>query len=145
MAPTKIIVSSNVGRCDHSYASWIQENYESLEKEYDTNIGQDLVLFIKDNDYHLDNFNTFQELFTFASVEGFGCAEKPTCDCDNTQCNEKKDIALLYHDPEKLDAFKMNTHNRLDRDKKQPFKSDKFKKLKDWRVAMDFKIPKSKT
>ncbi len=134
----------NVGRCDHTYASWIHQNYQTLEEEYDTIDGQDIVLFIKDNDYHKDSFYTFEQLFTFAAVEGFGCAEKPVCDCKSEQCDVKKDIALLFHDPKKLDQFRMNTHNRLERDMKQPFKSKKYKKLKDWKDSMQFVIPKSK-
>ncbi len=150
LAPTKIIVAENVGRCDHSYVSWIQQHYNEIEnKQTDfapSNMNEDdhIVVFIKDNDYHRDDFYSFEELFTFASTEGFGCAEKPVCDCDIEQCNVKKDIALMYHDPAKLDNFRMNTHFRLERDKKQPFKSNEYKKLKDWREAIGIKMPNAK-
>ena len=66
------------------------------------------------------------------SQTGFGCVEKSVCDCDNEQCNDKKDIALMMHSQEELDSFKMDTHNRLKRDKqpKDPFKNNQYKNLK---------------
>ena len=80
------------------------------------------------------------------SQTGFGCVEKSVCDCDNEQCNDKKDIALMMHSQEELDSFKMDTHNRLKRDKqsKDPFKNKQYKNLKSWKEDMGFVIPHSK-
>lgn len=144
IAPTEIITAPNVGRCDHTYATWILNHYKSIQTEKN---GDDIVFFVKDNDYHKDQFYTFDELFTFTTETGFGCLEKPVCDCDNEQCNDKKDIALMMHSREKLDNFKMNTHNRMKRDKqsKDSFKNKEYKTLKSWKEDMGFVMSHSET
>lgn len=140
IGPTKIITLPNVGRCDHTYAHWITEQYQSINKEKG---GEDIVFFLKDNDYHKDTLYTFEELFTFASEVGFGCAEKPVCDCDVDQCKVRQEIALMLHNQTELDSFSMNSHTRMKRDKKRAFKFKKYSKLKDWKEAMELVIPRS--
>ena len=141
IAPTTLEKLPNVGRCDHTYATWIIDQYNSVTMDEN---GNDIVFFLKDNDYHVENYYTFEEVFSSAVEIGFGCLEKPVCDCDNEQCNIKKDIPLMLHDQKKLNTFSMNTHNRLDRDKsKQVFKTKQYRRLKDWKEAMKFVIPHS--
>jgi hypothetical protein len=143
VAPTKVVFAENVGRCDQSYASWIQNHYNAIRKDEEDK--DDIVVFLKDNQYHQDYFRTFDELFTYTTEEGFGCVEKPVCDCDNVQCNDRHDIPLMLHNQTLLDNYSMNSHTRLDRDKKRvdPFKSKEYSILKDWKDAMNFVVPRS--
>lgn len=141
--PIKYVKAPNVGRCDHAYASWIIDNYKYVQdKKGDEN---NIVFFVKDNAYHKDQFHSFQEVFTMASEAGFGCAEKPVCDCDIEQCTVKKDVALMLHKQTELDQFKMNSHNRIKRDKesKDQFKNEKYPNLKAWKDDMGIVVPHS--
>ena len=143
-APTTIQQLPNVGRCDHTYATYILEHYEYIQSS-DQKHQNDIIFFIKDNDYHHDQFYTFSEIFTFTVQTGFGCVEKPVCDCNNDQCNAHKDIPLAFHGQKQLNTFSINTHNRMERDheSKSAFKTKTYKKFKDWKDGMGFHIPRS--
>ena len=76
---TKVIALPNVGRCDHSYAYWIKEHYVSIRQAEESN---DIVFFMKDNNYHQHMYRSFDEIFTTTVELGFGCALSPIwCDC----------------------------------------------------------------
>jgi hypothetical protein len=142
----KIIRLPNVGRCDHSYAHWIKEHYQSIDRKRD---GDDIVFFFKDNNYHRESYRPFDEVFTLTSELGFSCALKPIwCDCPegNFQC--KPNSGLSLHNRTELEAFEMrHRHIRLDRDygNVDKFVSDVYPNLKTWKDSMGLVTVDSKT
>ena len=145
VVPTEIISLPNVGRCDHTYASWILNNYKSIQEKSKED-GEDIIFFVKDNNYHSENFYSFDELFTFTTETGFGCVEKPVCDCDHPHCKERKDIALVFHNQTQLENFQIKSHQRLKRDKevkKYTFANSQYPNFKAWKDDIGFRIPHS--
>ena len=65
LSPTVDVVElPNVGRCDHTYAYWINQHHEIIDKEND---GNDVVMFLKDNNCHRDLFNPIDVMFSHVS------------------------------------------------------------------------------
>ena len=73
-APSDAIIKvlPNVGRCDHTYAYWMNRMQEvTPENKFDT------ILFIKDNDHRSDTWALWSlaDMFRIVSVNGFVCGE----------------------------------------------------------------------
>lgn len=71
-----IIRLPNVGRCDHTYANFISENYDQYEND-----GEDrYLLFLKDNDNSNRNIvsrhRNLAEMLAIANQRGFACHEE---------------------------------------------------------------------
>jgi hypothetical protein len=74
---TRVVTSlPNVGRCDHSYAYFIQ-NMDSLLKDYRNNVN-DQVMFMKDNDNtyrgNFEGMYTLQQMMETTDQKQFACA-----------------------------------------------------------------------
>ena len=130
----------NVGRCDHSYAHYITEQYTSIDREND---GDDIVMFFKDNGRHRNIFIPMDLLLTHASKSGFGCVARVTCRCD--QCNKDSIIPMLQHKRKKLERFARMDYNRVKRDDSNAFVSEQYPSLKSWKDDIGFVIPESET
>lgn len=125
----------NVGRCDHSFAHWIENNVQNTDEETD---GKDLVLFMKDSDRLLPVSRTFEESFTIASTTGFACFRKPF----GNGWSWKKYIPLTLHRKSQLDLFQMSSYNRTGLESGKDFKSS-FRTLGDFRKAMGIIYPEA--
>ena len=142
----KLIRLPNVGRCDHSYAHWIKEHYESINPAKDKS---DFVFFMKDNNYHQNTYRPIEEVFTLTSELGFGCALRPIwCDCPEGYHQCEPNDGLMLHNKTLLEAFEMrHRHVRLDRDNGEAdtFVSDKYPNLSSWKKAMGLVTTSSET
>jgi hypothetical protein len=156
----------NVGRCDHSYANWVRDNYSRIEEEFKTlseeDVNEDLVLFIKDNNYHVDSYVPFPEVFTAAVDSGFGCVMKIGyelfLDCQGENCRARETdtmgislpgdpyteshLPLELHYKGYIDAFNIPKYTRIERDENLLFKSQ-YDTLKEWRDDMGLVFPDS--
>ncbi len=142
----QVIRLPNLGRCDHSYAHWIKEHYRSIDKDRD---GDEVVFFVKDNNYHQNTYRPFSEIFTLTSELGFGCALKPIwCDCPEGfhQCSVND--GLMLHNQTEVNAFEMHhRHVRLDRDggEADTFVSKRYPNLRSWKDSMGLITTNSET
>jgi len=66
----KVISLPNVGRCDHSYAYFI--SHSVLE----SNVDNDVIFFIKDNDYQVKKWRSMKSMLALAYRNGIACATK---------------------------------------------------------------------
>ena len=130
----------NVGRCDHTYAHWIRDNYSRTREELRTSgeedFPQDLVLFIKDNNYHKDTYIPFPHIFTTASDAGFGCIQKIGVP------SRGKHLPLELHSKIFIEQFNISQYSRLHRDKNLVFKSN-FQNLGEWSKTLGLVFPDS--
>ena len=141
LAPTKVVRLENVGRCDHTYAYWINDHYYKFNKEKD---GDDVVLFLKDNKRFRKMFRGIHDIFTHVTETGFACLKKPECDCYKP-CNRGQFEPMMMHQQKYLMSFALDEYSRTERDENSDFLSNKYKSLKSWNDAMGFRIPKSET
>jgi len=147
VASTNIIVVTqpNVGRCDHTYAHWINEQYTSIHEQTNERANaNDIVMFLKDTDRRRNKFLPIDLLFTHASKSGFGCVIKPKCAC-NVGCENSLHMALMQHRRESLESFKLGDYHRTETDESSTFLSKDFPVFKYWRDEMGFTIPQSET
>ena len=127
IAPVALIRQPNVGRCDHSYARWIHERIK-LSKESLTE--ENVVLFLKDNNYLLQYSRSIEEVLDSTVAVGFGCFLGPRCwVCENNLLDGN--TPLTIHDKEIVDDFRMSEYNHFDRDQSDDFPSE-FPNLKAW-------------
>ena len=142
----KIIRLVNVGRCDHSYAHWIAEHYQSIVRDKDQD---SIAFFLKDNNYHQSVYRPFDEVFTFASELGFGCALKPIwCDCPEGHHQCEPNNGMMLHNKTEVDSFEMrHRHVRLGRDdgSVDTFVSEEYPTLKTWKDSMGLVTANSQT
>lgn len=159
LGPVETIRLPNVGRCDHSYAYWIMNHYKSIqnslwiENNYKSiqnhNEGNDIVLFMKDNNYDQAMYRSFDEIFSATSSVGFGCGLKPIwCDCPEGwhQCEEND--GLMLHNQTVFNTFTMNhRHVRIDRDNGETdtFTNPQYPDITSWKNAMGLVTPDSET
>ena len=99
-AYAKVIRLPNVGRCDHSYAHWIKENYKQ------TSSSPDAVVFLKDsrseeNIHQAGVWTSLRDMLRTAAVQGFACGMRPTTiDREGTRF-----YLSAYHDTAALMKF----------------------------------------
>ena len=158
----------NVGRCDHSYAHWVRDHFdqtqEDIRKSAEDDAPEDLVLFIKDNNYHVDTYIPFSEVLTTASDAGFGCVQKIGIDlfldCQSESGCESRPgdgadgisrqegsynishVPLELHYKPYLEQFSIPGYARLERDEDFVFKSP-YVTLGGWREALGLVFPDS--
>ena len=149
----------NVGRCDHSYAHWINENYSRIKEEYiasgqKNDANQDLILFIKDNDYNAYSYIPFPTLFANAVDSGFACVQKGGwklyLDCSEGCTQRETDtggpyqmyLPLELHERSVLEQFGIFEYAHLERDDKSNFLSqDNYKSLGEWKNNIGLVFP----
>ena len=131
--PPKVIVHENVGSADHSYAHWIKEHYASIANDEGED-GDNIVVFLKDNNEDADSYVPFNELFTYATKTGFGCGMRSTsfCDCREGVKQCKDNESLMLHDKSKLDLFAVEESDSFDNN----FMSADYPNLKTWKDSM---------
>ncbi len=147
---TKVTVVKlpNVGRCDHTYAYWIQEHYKSI---VDTNMNgneDDMVIFLKDNARNQKNFLPINLLFSHVRETGFGCVSKPQCLLVPPRfniCREGSFVPIMQHRRDSLWNFSLPYYNRIARDNSTLFLSEQYPVLKYWKEDMGFVTPQSET
>ena len=66
----KVISLPNVGRCDHSYAYFISHSV------VESNVDNDVIFFIKDNDYQVKKWRSMKSMLALAYRNGIACATK---------------------------------------------------------------------
>ena len=143
LSPTVAVIKMpNVGRCDHTFAHWINSHYESIEKERD---GNDIVMFLKDNGRHQSEYLPIDELFSHVSNTGFGCVVKPTSVCGKEEGINDMLVPTMQHTRRFLEIFSSSEYRRLKRDNNSHFVSEKYADLKSWEEDMGFVIPESET
>ena len=159
----------NVGRCDHAYAHWISENYtktkEELRGRVDKNDApEDLILFLKDNNYDRDTYRPFPHILATALDAGFGCVQDIRydlfLDCHESDCRSRdgdaldgisrpqgpynvSHFALEVHYKPYIEQFSIPQYNRLERDKYSAFKGKKYRSLGKWKDALGLVFPNS--
>ena len=128
---------SNVGRCDHTYAHWINENYSRFQNESP----DDLIFFVKDNDYMSIHFRPFKDVFATATDVGFGCVMRPRCVVWKKKVCQRHG-ALALHNKTTVENVGMNQYDRTEREKNNQFKSS-YANLKEWRDNVGLVFPDS--
>ncbi len=136
-----VIRLPNVGRCDHTYATWIKEHYASIDKERD---GNDIVMFLKDHARYRRKYLPIDLLFSQVSQSGFACVTKPLCDCSK-KCLRGFHVPTMQHKREYLLDFSLDEYKRVERDENSAFLSDEYHSLKIYNQKMGFVIPQSET
>ena len=135
IATVHIIRQPNMGRCDHSYAHWIHERVKNLDKIRRENV----VLFMKDNEYLLQHSKYLDEVLDSTSAVGFGCFLGPRCwVCEQNMW--EGNVPLLLHDKNIVDSFSMSEYNHFDRDESDHFPSP-FNNLRAWVNHVGLSIP----
>jgi len=99
----EVITLPNVGRCDHSYAYWISHvAYNDVDMYGD----DDIVYFVKDNDYSFERWRSFEDMLGLAMINGFSCAISQNLDW-------QKGLGLSYfHLISNLRKFHIESHAR---------------------------------
>ena len=108
----KIQRLSNVGRCDHSYAHWIHTNYAQLQEQSP----DDLIFFVKDNDYMSEHFRPFEDVVFTTSDVGFGCVMRPRCVVWRKKICQRHG-ALALHNKSTVERVSMSQYDRTEREK----------------------------
>ena len=123
-----------IGYCDHSYVYWIKEKFSEINKENE----DDIVVFMKDDDYNNRKLRRFSQVFEIAKDVGFGCFVKP--DREEFGLN-----ALMLHDKATLDKFAINDYSRVWSNQRNvyPFKGRDTATFLDWRKKIDASYPDS--
>lgn len=131
----------NVGRCDHTYAHWIRENYSRTQEESRTSpptgkddSPEDLVFFVKDNNYRAKR--PFPHVFATASDAGFGCVQ------NLPYVAKRKFLPLGLHSKMYVTQYTISEYHRLERDENSVFKS-KFQNLGEWSESIGLVFPDS--
>lgn len=132
----------NIGRCDHTYAHWIQENYNRVQNEIlasaarnnnEEDSNNDLIFFVKDHNHMFKKgYRPFDVVFATALDAGFACVQK----------NGKKD-ALTLHDKQRVGEFVITEYNHFARDENSVFKNSKYNNLKEWSDDVGLVFPDS--
>ena len=140
LGPTSIVNLPNVGRCDHTYAYFINEHFNDVKKGKNLD---DMIIFMKDNNHDNEYWYKFDKVFTRAFQSGFGCVKKPQCDC-SFKCRKKGPHSpSMMHDREYLLNFSLNGYKRLERDENSQFLNESYMSLREWNDSMGIKFPKT--
>jgi hypothetical protein len=145
-APVKITTLPNVGRCDHTYAQWLDHfSRHKLAQTHDNHV----IVFLKDNDhrrtlrkslYHLD----LHHLLGTAITMGFACFEQERMGV--LRKNSARNITAVYHKSayhslHDLRLFYMDEYQReVSRDTLEEFLSSDYKTMGDWLDALQLKL-----
>ncbi|KAL3940009.1 MAG: hypothetical protein SGBAC_005361 [Bacillariaceae sp.] len=118
----------NTGRCDHSYAYFIAENYDRfLESSRDTE--DSFVVFLKDSDNsnrnHYAKHRSLVEMIHISKKLGFACHEEPSWVWAQQSILKLQPICQIsaYHNWTVLQDYTLNMYARLRRDDNSLFAS----------------------
>ena len=132
----------NVGRCDHTYSNWIHENYSRVQKEIlessekkGSSTNNDLIFFVKDNEYKKRNYRPFRVLVATALDSGFACVLVD-------RRKQKGPVGSELHDKKTLETFVITEYKHFDRDENSSFNSN-HRNLGGWRHNIGLKFPDS--
>ena len=90
---------TNVGRCDHSYAYWISHyGFDSISED-------SIILFMKDSNYQMGKWRSFQDIIAIAAQNGFSCAS-------SERFGRKKLTTSIFHDTSLFSDFHIESHTR---------------------------------
>jgi len=145
----EVVRLPNIGRCDHTFANWIKENYKSIRDEiedgHDGGTNNDIVMFLKGNSRDKKTYIPIDSLLSHVSNAGFGCLQEPSCDC-NLKCRTGLQTPTMQHNREYLfNNFTIGKYERLERDENDAFLSEKYTFLGEWKEDMGMVIPESET
>jgi hypothetical protein len=132
---SRIIRLPNVGRCDHSYAYFLSENYD----QYNDNSDGRYVLFLKDNDNSNRNVvsrhRNLAEMIAISNQSGFACHEEQIWGWSQQQ---DRGICQLsaYCDWDILSKYARNDYTRLQRDDNANFASKNGDTLGEYAILM---------
>eukprot|EP00980_Cylindrotheca_fusiformis_P004885 scaffold1038_cov100-Cylindrotheca_fusiformis.AAC.8 len=127
-----IDILPNVGRCDHTYAHYIAHILdEELEKANDTQSGDAVVMFLKDNAgarnlHQSGRWNSFTNMLEVAASEaGFSCGIVPETLGRGSLKKQELQLSAHFH-AESLRAFQISSYgSRADyKSDSIPFESD---------------------
>ena len=141
----EVLQIPNVGRCDHTYAYWIHENFATIDTE-----DKGLVFFVKDNNYAQRNFRPFKDVFFAASTTGHGCVLKLVVSPHmkkvyRNDVNPKGPYnMLMFHDKSLQGNFALNAYPKGDRYGREAalFPSN-YSNLKEYIDGVGLKYPSS--
>jgi hypothetical protein len=127
-----ILKLPNVGRCDHTYAHWMNKY---LQQEQNSTISEreEVVVFMKDNNHQRERGmwgnRTFGELLGLAATNGFGCMVPSNLMHKklppNTSVFFRYDILRSFY-------FVADAHMRESRDSMIGFKDARFRNIGEW-------------
>jgi hypothetical protein len=132
----------NVGREGHTYAHWIQENYDRVQKEIlasaarnnnEEDSNNDLIFFVKDHNHAYKVYRPFDVVFATALDAGVACVQT---------IGMHKQYPLTLHDKQRVGEFVKTHYNHFDRDENSVFKS-KYNNLKEWSDDVGLVFPDS--
>ena len=125
---TTIEVLPNVGRCDHTYAYYINNVLDNKLAEKQGEEGKPVVLFLKDdislaNKHHIGSYDPIESLVQVAaSANGFKCRLSPGSDYETIETRTLKYFSTpgparnysssTYHDTPTLMKFKLKEYER---------------------------------
>lgn len=141
-APTgsKIITLPNIGRCDHTYASWMAQ-MPPVSTDIGNDTRYDVVLFIKDNDHRSQLWDlwSIEDMFRITSSNGFACAES-VLPAPGEIGFEGVSISI-YHNVTRWREFTNGGYAREEnRDSIHDFKS-RYKNLGAWADELELPVP----
>lgn len=127
-----ILKLPNIGRCDHTYAHWMNK-YLPLHQNSSISEREDIVVFMKDNHHQRERGmwgnRTFGELLGLAATNGFGCMVPSNLMHKklppNTSVFFRYDILRSFY-------FVADAHIRESRDSMIGFKDARFKNIGEW-------------
>jgi UDP-sugar transporter A1/2/3 len=125
----------NVGRNDHTYASWIVKNYDSMLVS--PRRPTDVVLFLKDNNYRSNwtrlKFLSLEHLVGNTITQSFGCLEQYRTALFKRGGNLTMNCVSAFHSLSHLREFRIKDYHRdPSRDSVDYFKSPFFETLGQW-------------
>jgi len=95
-----VISLPNVGRCDHSYAYFISHSV------VESNVDNDVIFFIKDNDYQVKKWRSTKSMLALAHRNGIACATKEKFG------RGKEHRVSFFHNSTMLGNFGIKSHTR---------------------------------
>ena len=101
---------------------------------------EDLVFFVKDNNYHQDTYKPFPHVFArTASDAGFGCVQKlPSC-----IGKKRKHAPLELHVKAYVNQFKISEYKCLQRDEDSVFNKKNYRNLEELFKSIGLVFPDS--
>ncbi|CAJ1931283.1 unnamed protein product [Cylindrotheca closterium] len=153
----KIMRLRNVGRCDHTYAHFIAENYNRFVEEEDSEDedgnNSHFVIFLKDSDNsnrnHYTKHRSLNEMLQISKKLGFSCHEEPSWIWGQQSILKKlaQPICQIsaYHNWTVLQDYTLNMYARLRRDDNSAFASQSGSTLGEYAATVGIQPPTSST
>jgi len=118
VAITNVVRWKNVGRCDHSFAHWIESNMADIHR-------LDQIAFLKGLRENTNqkglSLRSLGDMLEISQEKGFGCGMAPSY--DDTATAHFPGSKSIYHYTPLLYQFNMTHYSRLERDSNNDFTS----------------------